>query len=121
MRNNFSVVLTFALSAMIGGVGGYVVVDEFVMPRPPEFAAWKARRDSSKAGDGGGNGAAEKGAAACCERRIGGAEKVAADGLPRKHRWIAAKSSIPTAGARDTNSRGWTDRMRSPSHGACII
>ena len=39
MRNIFPAVLTLALAAVIGGVGGYVVVDELVMRRPPEFVA----------------------------------------------------------------------------------
>ena len=89
-RNIFPVALTLALAAVIGGVGGRVVVDELVMRRPPEFASRKARHGGSKAGGGEeGNVVAAKGAAARGERRIGGAEKVASDGLPQKHRWIA--------------------------------
>ena len=110
-RNFFPTALTFAFAAVIGGLGGYVVVDEFVMRRPPQFAAWKARRGGSKVGDGEGYGVTEKGTAARGERRIGGAEKVVADGLPQKHLWIAEakvgpyrQQAVRVAGVNDDGS-----------------
>lgn len=85
MRNVFSVVLTLALAVAIGGVSGYVVVDQFVMRRPPEFAAWKERRE--------GGGVATTGRDDTDVVNAGGrttaSRKDAAGELPRKHRWIA--------------------------------
>lgn len=111
MRNIFPVTLTFALAAVIGGMVGYVVVDAFVMRRPSEFAVWKTRRGSSVAGGEGGNAVVAKVAAARGEQQISGAEKVATDGLPRKHRWIAEakvgpyrQQAVRVAGVNDDGS-----------------
>lgn len=102
--------LPLVAAVAIGAGAGHLVVSEWVMPRPPEFTAWKARRGGLKAG-GGGNGVIAKGAAARGERGIGGAEKVAADGLPRKHRWIAEakvgpyrQQAVRVAGVNDDGS-----------------
>lgn len=110
MRNIFPAALTLALAAVIGGVGGYVVVDEFVMRRPPEFAAWKARGNGSKTG-GEESAVTVKGEPARGERQIRGAKKVAADGLPQKHRWIAEakvgpyrQQAVRVAGVNDDGS-----------------
>ena len=111
-RNIFPVALTLALAAVIGGVGGRVVVDELVMRRPPVFAARKARHGGSKTGGGEEvTVVATKGAAARGESRIDGAEKVATDGRPRKHRWIAEakvgpyrQQAVRVAGVNDDGS-----------------
>lgn len=102
--------LPLVAAVAIGAGVGHFVVSEWVMPRPPEFAAWKARRGGSKAG-GGGNGVIAKGVAARGERGIGGAEKVSSDGLPRKHRWIAEakvgpyrQQAVRVAGVNDDGS-----------------
>lgn len=101
-RNIIPIILTLVLAAVIGGVGGYVVVDKFAMRRPPEFAAWKARRGGSNV---------TKGTAAHGVRRIAGAEKAVAVGLPRKHRWIAEakvgpyrQQAVRVAGVNDDGS-----------------
>ena len=111
MRNIFLVALTLALAAVIGGVGGYVVVDKFVMRRPPEFAARKAIRGDLKTDGEGAYAIAAKGMTARGERQIGGAKKVAVNGLPRKHRWIAEakvgpyrQQAVRVAGVNDDGS-----------------
>ena len=85
MRNIFPVALTLALAAVIGGVCGYVVVDKFVMRRPPEFAAWKEGRK--------GGGVATTGRddtdVVNAGDRTTASRKDATGKLPRKHRWIA--------------------------------
>ena len=103
--------LPLVAAVAIGAGAGYLVVSEWVMPRPPEFAAWKARRGGSVTGGEGDNAVVRKGAAARGERGIGGAEKVASDGLPRKHRWIAEakvgpyrQQAVQVAGVNDDGS-----------------
>ena len=76
-------------AVVIGAGAGCLVVSEWAMPRPPQFAAWKARRGGLAGGGDGGNTVVAKGAAARGESRIKGAAKAAADELPQKHRWIA--------------------------------
>ena len=103
--------LPLVAAVAVGSGAGYFVVSEWVMPRPPEFVAWKARRGGSMAGGGGENAVVTKVAAARGERRIGGVEKVATDGLPRKHRWIAEakvgpyrQQAVRVAGVNDDGS-----------------
>ena len=81
---------------MIGGGCAYVFVDMFIMPQSQEFALWKV--DGGEAG----NIVATKTATAHGERRIGGEKKAAADGLSRKHRWIAAASAAAKSGDAET-------------------
>ena len=79
--------LPLVVAVAIGAGVGHLVVSEWVMPRPPEFAAWKARRGGSVAGGEGEEAVVTKVVVARGEKRIGGAEKVSSDGLPWKHRW----------------------------------
>ena len=99
-----------ALAAVIGGVGGYVAVDEFVMQRPPELAAWEASGGTEVGGEGKtavvANGAANRG-----KGRIGSSGKAKVNGRPRKHGWIAEakvgpyrQQAVRVAGVNDDGS-----------------
>ena len=103
--------LPLVAAVAIGAGVGHLVVSEWVMPRPPEFTAWKARRGGSVAGGGGEDAVVTKVVAARGERQVGGAEKVSSDGLPRKHRWIAKakvgpyrQQAVRVAGVNDDGS-----------------
>ena len=95
----------------IGAGAGCLVVSEWVMPRPQQFAAWKARRGGLAGGGDEGTTVVAKGAVARGESRIKGAAKAAANGLPRKHRWIAEakvgpyrQQAVRIAGVNDDGS-----------------